>query len=107
MKRFLEAECYRVELAEDAMSLSQVIEASHLDLMFLDVDLPWVNGIELCQLLKEHPVLGKIPIILTSQKTSKSVMEQAFAAGCDEYLVKPFGADIMSEAVQKVFGENL
>ncbi|SME88384.1 response regulator [Pseudobacteriovorax antillogorgiicola] len=106
MKRFLEGERFRVELAEDAITLSEAIEQGSLDMIFLDMDLPWVNGVELCQLIKGHRSLQGVPVILTGNEQDSGTIHQAFAAGCDEYLVKPFDAEKMTEVVRKVFGEN-
>lgn len=103
VQRYLESERFRVETADDAISLSQVIELNQLDLILLDVDLPWVNGFELCALLKTHDFLKSIPIIMTSEVSSQQLLEQGFASGCDDFVVKPFGADKMADMMKKVF----
>lgn len=107
MKRSLESDQFSVEVAHDALSLSDIVESGRLDLIFLDIDLPWVNGIELCQLLKGHATLSNIPIVLTSDKSTKALVEQGFIAGCDDFLAKPFNSDDMVSMVFKIFGDRV
>ena len=103
VKRHLEAESFRVEVAEDAISLSQALEMNRLDLILLDVDLPWVDGYELCSLLKSHDAVKRIPVVMTSESSTTELVDMCFAAGCDEFLVKPFDADRMADVLNKVF----
>ena len=70
MKRIFEGEGYRVLVAADGTQLSVVLDDSPIDLIILDIGLPWINGYELAKLLKEHEDLKKIPLIFVSGKTS-------------------------------------
>lgn len=99
LKRILESEGYHIVMAEDAMELSKVLESTWLDLILLDVNLPWVNGIELCQLIKSHPSLKSVPLILISGRKSPEDIESGLQAGADDFLSKPFDLDQMTAAV--------
>ena len=101
MKRILENEGYKTILAEDAMALSKILEHMHLDLILLDINLPWVNGLELCSIIKNHPSLQKVPLILISGRRGKEDIERGFAAGCDDYITKPFDLENIAQAVTK------
>ena len=57
LKRIFEASRYRVFIARDAMEVSKIIEDTPLDMIILDVELPWIDGYELCSLLKSTPYL--------------------------------------------------
>lgn len=106
MKRILEHEGYKVVLAEDAMALSKVLETVQLDLILLDINLPWVDGLELCGILKRHPTLKHVPVILISGRRGKEDVEKGFAAGCDDYITKPFEIDNMSQVVAKALNKE-
>ena len=54
LKRLFEAEGFRVLVAADGTQLSQVLDEHPLELIVLDIGLPWINGFELCKLLKEN-----------------------------------------------------
>src|SRR5438105_2268122 len=57
LKRILENEGYKVILAVDGLELSKILETTRLDMILLDVNLPWVDGYELCRLIKDHHTL--------------------------------------------------
>jgi CheY-like chemotaxis protein len=106
MKRILENEGYKVVLAEDAMALSKVLETIQLDLILLDINLPWVDGLELCTMLKRHPTLRQVPLVLVSGRRSREDVEKGFAAGCDDYITKPFELENMAQVVSKALGRD-
>lgn len=106
LKRILESEGYHIVMAEDAMELSKVLEHTRLDLILLDVNLPWVDGIELCQLIKSHYSLKEVPLILISGRKSPEDVEAGFEAGCDDYLAKPFDLDQMTSAISRALDKT-
>ena len=99
IKRIFEKENYRVLVAKDAMELSKIIEDTRLDLILLDINLPWVDGYELCSLLKSHPMLKHLPVAFVSGNKTEDDIRRGFEAGCDEYITKPFEVDEIQRAV--------
>jgi len=63
------------------------------DLIYMDVSMPDMNGIEACRRLKDHPALKKIPVLLIFTPGRDATMEDVEDSGCDGYLVKPFGRE--------------
>ncbi len=103
LKRLLEAASYKVILASDGMELSKVLEATKLDLILLDVNLPWVDGLELCRLIKGHGSLKHVPLLFVSGNKSEKDIQEGFAAGGDEYITKPFEVDTLLASIEKYF----
>jgi CheY-like chemotaxis protein len=101
LKRILENEGYKVILAEDGLELSKVLETTRLDIILLDVNLPWVDGYELCRLVKSHHTLKHVPLVLVSARNGKEDIQKGFDAGCDEYVTKPFDVDFMTNLIGK------
>lgn len=101
LKRILEGEGYKVLLAEDGLELSKVLETTRLDLVLLDVNLPWVDGFELCRIIKGHHSLKNVPLILVSGRKEKEDVEKGFEMGADDYVTKPFDIDYMIEVINK------
>ena len=60
------------------------------DLVLLDVNLPGMNGFEICRQLKEDPVLKDIPVIFITVHAGTEEKLKAFAAGAVDYVTKPF-----------------
>jgi DNA-binding response OmpR family regulator len=59
-------------------------------LFLLDIMLPGISGFDLCRQIRQHERLGKIPIIFLSARTQEPDRIQAFDAGGDGYITKPF-----------------
>ncbi len=59
-------------------------------LFLLDIMLPGINGFDLCRQIRQHERLGKTPIIFLSARTQEPDRLQAFDAGGDGYITKPF-----------------
>jgi DNA-binding response OmpR family regulator len=60
------------------------------DALLLDWMMPRLTGIEVCARLREHPQTGRLPIILLTAKAQEADIERGFAAGANDYIVKPF-----------------
>jgi CheY-like chemotaxis protein len=65
--------------------LNQVIP----DVIFLDVNMPGVNGLEVLRFLRRDPMTAKVPVVIISAEEVDSIRQQAFEAGANHYLVKP------------------
>ncbi len=102
LKRILENEGYKVVMAEDGLELSKVLETTRLDMILLDVNLPWVDGYELTRLIKQHHALRHVPLVLVSARKSKEDVEKGFDAGCNDYVTKPFDVDYITGAISKL-----
>ncbi|MCX6104333.1 MAG: response regulator [Proteobacteria bacterium] len=102
IKRILENEGYKVIMAVDGLELSKVLETTRLDLILLDVNLPWVDGYELCRLIKDHHSLKSVPLVLVSARKSTQDIQNGFAAGANDYVTKPFDIDYMTGVINKM-----
>lgn len=102
LKRILEASGYKVLLASDGLELSKILEVNRLDLVLLDVNLPWVDGYELCRLLKSHHSLSKVPLIFVSARKEEEDIQKGFDAGCNEYITKPFDIEKMTATISRI-----
>lgn len=60
------------------------------DLILLDWMMPKLTGIEVCRALREDERTKHVPVILLTAKAQVSDVQRGFAAGADDYIVKPF-----------------
>jgi CheY-like chemotaxis protein len=62
----------------------------HVDLILMDTYLPELDGYAATSRIREYPPTHEIPIVMMSGHAEPAAQVRAFAAGCTEYLVKPF-----------------
>lgn len=99
LKRIFEMDGFIVKMAADGMELSGILDDTSPDLILMDIGLPWLNGFELAQMLKEHKDLKKIPLIFVSGKTSDDDIKRAFEIGADDFIKKPFEIEKLKKTV--------
>ena len=73
----------------DAPSALRLLHKQMCDLVVLDVELPEVDGLALCRLLRAQPAMTKLPVVVFSADDSEGRKVEAFTAGADDYIVKP------------------
>lgn len=74
----------------DAATALTQIEQTPPDVVITDVIMPDKDGYEVCQQIKQHPNLGRTPVILMSGVVNRAVAEKAFSVKADELIRKPF-----------------
>jgi PAS domain S-box-containing protein len=91
MKELLHQSGYNVLTAYDGQEGFVLTRAEHPNLVISDVSMPRLDGIEMCRLIRAHPELRTIPVLLVSAKRrdSASVIE-GLKAGADDYLESPY-----------------
>ncbi|HHY22100.1 MAG TPA: response regulator transcription factor [Bacilli bacterium] len=87
LKMYLERENYAVEEAENGEQALEMSLASDYDLILLDIMMPGMDGIEVCQELRKTKAT---PIIMLTAKGEEANRVQGFEVGTDDYIVKPF-----------------
>lgn len=91
---------------QDAATALQEIEQAKPDVVITDVIMPEKDGYEVCQYIKNHPALGKTPVILMSGVVNRAVAEKAFAVKADELLRKPFQPQDLITRVKHLLKPN-
>ncbi len=88
IKRALSEHC-EVLLANDAMSALHLLARQPVDLLLLDVTMPGIDGIELCQTLRRMSKFAQLPIVMLTAKDKSYDRALAEMVGATEYLTKP------------------
>lgn len=100
----LERRGYRVLKALDGASALQILEDSVPDLFILDVMMPEINGIELCQRIRALPQHEQTPVIFLSAYSDTEIVEKTFAAGANDFVRKPIDVQDLEAKIHKMLG---
>ena len=76
------------------------------DLIVMDLNLPGLNGWEATRRLKNQPETKHIPIIVLTADTTRKSREQALAAGCDEFELKPIDFEALVGKIESLVSKN-
>ncbi len=89
----LQSRGYRVRKAINGQLALKGVQITPPDLILLDVNMPIMNGYEVCELLKANPQTSEIPVIFLSALDDVSDKVKAFAVGGVDYITKPFQSE--------------
>ncbi len=81
---------YTPVLAQNGRIALDYINADPPDLIILDVNMPELDGFEVCAAVKSNPVTAKIPVIMLTAQADIDSRVQGLGLGADDYLAKPF-----------------
>jgi DNA-binding response OmpR family regulator len=74
------------------------------DIALLDLGLPGMDGYDVLEKVRAHPVLEKLPVIIMTGRSQAHHMTRGLALGADGYVTKPFKISAMVNAVNTVLG---
>jgi two-component system, OmpR family, phosphate regulon response regulator PhoB len=86
----LASEDYEIIEAGDGAEALKLAKAERPRLALLDVQMPIMNGLEVCRQIKNDPDLSATAVVMLTSAAQPSEREAGFAAGANEYLTKPF-----------------
>ena len=76
------------------------------DLVLLDVQMPRLDGLEVCRQLRREPDFGRMPIIMLTAASQQADRTRGLGAGADEYLTKPFSPLALLALVEALLPET-
>jgi two-component system KDP operon response regulator KdpE len=100
LRRILTAQGYSVRTAEDGAAALDVFNEWRPDLVVTDLQMPNVNGLELCRQLRK---ISAVPVVVLSVRNEESVIVEALDAGADDYVTKPFGTNELLARLRAAF----
>lgn len=88
LKKGLTENGYQVDVAFDGLIGQRLFLANQYDLIILDINLPGINGYELCRIIRNKN--QQVPVIMLTALSTMNDKLEGFDAGSDDYLIKPF-----------------
>ena len=97
---------WRMIVAKTGPEALELATTEHPDLALLDLQMPLLDGIEVCRQLKSSPQTASFPIIVVTAFAQNSNRLAAEEAGADEFVAKPFSTALLTELVERLVGSN-
>jgi two-component system chemotaxis response regulator CheY len=80
----------------------QQLANTSVNLILVDWNMPGMSGIDFTKAVRSSPALAKIPIIMITSNAEKQHVLSAVTAGVNDYIMKPFTADVFAQKISNV-----
>lgn len=100
--RFAGHEVTAATNGEEAVELAPKVNP---DLILMDVRMPRMTGYEACKIMKTMPGVKDIPVVFLTARGQESEIQQGLGVGAEEYLLKPFAPDQLTERVKAILAK--
>lgn len=84
----------------------QQMRDNPVDLVFADINMPVMTGMEMVEKMIETNMLEKIPVIIVSTEGSKTRIEELFKKGVSAYIRKPITPEMLRNVIREVMGDS-
>jgi len=102
-KQIFEMEGYDIITAQEGMDALKKIHNESPDIVLLDVNIPGMNGFELCRQIKEDPNLRHIIVVMISAVYySEEDAKKGMAMGADAYFTKPYENELLQAKIKEL-----
>ena len=102
LERLLRQQGFHVETANDGPSAIRSIEAISPDLILLDVQMPGLDGFQVCRLIKERAATRLTPVVLITGLSDRDSRIKGIDAGADDFIHKPFDPGELTARVRSL-----
>jgi CheY-like chemotaxis protein len=96
---------YEVVAAANGEEAVELAPRENPDLILMDVRMPRMTGYDACRMLKSNPKTKDIPVVFLSAKGQESEIQTGLEVGAEEYLLKPFAPDQLTERVRSILAK--
>ncbi len=97
---------FAVEGARDGMEATQMLAQQAPDILFVDLEMPRMNGLELAHHVRNQPALHRLPIVMITSRSTQKHRDEAAQAGVNHYLTKPFQDREVIEQAQRLLAQD-
>ena len=101
---YLESKGYNLTSAKSGDEALEILDLNTFDLIFLDENMPGLNGLETLTIIKEK--YANVPVIMITKSEEESIMEEAIGSKISDYLIKPVNPNQILLAIKKNIDSN-
>jgi two-component system chemotaxis response regulator CheY len=89
--------------AEDGSAALRVIKNEPIGLVVTDWNMPNMSGLDLLREIRQNPETARLPVLMVTAEGLKENVMDAVKAGVNNYVVKPFTAEVLHEKIETIF----
>lgn len=99
LKMSLQPWGFKITTLDKSTQFWEVLEDVEPDILVLDIEMPDINGIELCQILRSDRYWQHLPVLFLSVHQDEKTQNQAFTIGADDYVFKPVTGSVLANRI--------
>jgi len=105
--RLLQESKYEIEFATNGEAALEWLNTRQFDLILLDINMPGMNGFEVCRRIRSNPDMNNVPVIFLSAESERESILKGFELGAQDYVTKPFDSRELLVKVRTHLALNL
>ncbi|MFC1949784.1 PleD family two-component system response regulator [Chloroflexota bacterium] len=95
---------YKILCARDGKEALQMTREDKPDIIILDINIPIIDGYEVCKSVKSDPAMSYIKVLMLSGMAQTFNLQKGQEVGADAYITKPFNTTVLIEKVEELLG---
>ncbi len=99
---YLKSRGYSVVFAENGLDALEKLSVEKVNLIMTDLNMPYMDGMELIKTLKSDPNLSEIPILMVTTENDTTEKDRAFTFGANGYVVKPVTGEAIANNIKSI-----
>jgi adenylate cyclase len=100
LSRLLSSDSVKVDVAENGVAAIAHLKAERYDLILLDIEMPWLDGVGALRRIKADPALRNLPVLMLSEVDEPQAVTRCLKLGADDHLEKPFKPALVRARVE-------
>jgi len=97
---------FEVLCVRDGEEALRIAREDNPDIILLDIQIPKINGMEVCRLIKSDPAMSHTKVLMLSGMSQHFDLQKALEAGADAYITKPFSSTTIVGKAAELLGNN-
>lgn len=106
IKEVLTPQGHEFDLADGGAAAFEILRKKTVDLAIVDRNMPGMSGIEIVQLIRQNPKTKGIKVLMCTGSSVTKEIDEAFAAGADDYVLKPLSFAALLDKVAKALARK-
>ncbi len=99
---YLQSRGYSVVFAENGLDALEKLAINDVKLVMTDLNMPYMDGIELIKTIRSDPELSEMPILMVTTENDDIEREKAISSGANGYMIKPVKGDDIANNIKLI-----